>query len=166
MDAARRRLLAVGDNRNSEYFLPRYLGDFLGLARNSMGDTLLYTLLRQENDLIKGVCSVCKEMQRFRADAAMAPSKAMGRLANGIASLVAAFHHKVSSVYAGDWIHSLGPMLLVECTAALGGAATTPAALLTIYALKRGQAPDLDAFVAGTLPPKEHVAIAQTIVQA
>jgi hypothetical protein len=58
----------------------------------------------------------------------------------------------------------VGPMLLVEASAALGSAGVPPAAMLTLYALNQGHSFDLGTFIDGKLPPKTEVALTQTLV--
>ena len=58
----------------------------------------------------------------------------------------------------------IGPLLLVEASAALGAAAARPAAMLTLYALNPRHAFDLSTFADGKVPGRTDVALVQTLV--
>jgi len=96
--------------------------------------------------------------------AATAPTKAIQALASFAAELTDTFNHRVASLYAGISGRIVGPLLLVQSSAALGSAGATPKAMLNLYALNPGHAFKLETFVDGKNPPKSDVALTQTLV--
>jgi hypothetical protein len=85
-------------------------------------------------------------------------------LAQFAADLTDAFNDKVNSIYSGMSGRVVGPMMLVESSAALGSADVKPAAMLILYALNQGHSFDLGTFIAGNMPPAAEVALTQTLV--
>ena len=74
------------------------------------------------------------------------------------------FNQRVRTVYSGMSGRVVGPMLLVELSAALGLLGAKPAAMLTLYALNPRQKFNLDTFIEGRMPPQTEVALTQTLV--
>jgi surfactin synthase thioesterase subunit len=139
-------------------------GKFVGLALDSTGDILLQSLLFTESQLVSGATNALKQISAAMATAASAPSTAITTLAQFAAAITNTFNSRVSSVYSGMSGRSVGPMLLVEASRALGSQGVPPAGMMTLYALNPGHAADLPAFVNGIIPPKRDVALTQTLV--
>jgi hypothetical protein len=94
------------------------------------------------------------------------PAKAIGRFADFGADLTDAFHNQLSSVYGNDALRTLSSMVLVEASRAIDPdlGSQTPKAMLIIMTLRNGHQFQLSDFVAGVMPPRDQVAIAQTLV--
>lgn len=77
-----------------------------------------------------------------------------------------AFHHRLSSVHGDDALRTLASMVLVETSRAINPdlSPQIPQAALNILTLKNGHQFDLNDFVAAVTPPRDQVAIAQTLV--
>jgi hypothetical protein len=156
--------LVEAGNSNAQFFAPSMAGRFIELALNTTGATLLNSLLFTEAQLVQGAADALKDSAATAATAATAPTQAITTLAQFAGAITDTFNNRVSSVYSGVSGRVVGPMLLVEATRALGGPGLTPAAMMTLYALKPGHPADLTAFVTGTLPAQANVALSQTLV--
>jgi hypothetical protein len=131
---------------------------------NTTGDQLLSGLLFTEAQLVSGAADALKQVSAGLATAATAPTQAIKILANFAAALTDTFNQRLKNAYGGVPGRVVGPMLLVESSAALGSAIAKPAAMLTLYALNPGHIFDLGAFIEGTMPPQKEVALTQTLV--
>jgi hypothetical protein len=114
--------------------------------------------------MIGGAVDALKQVAAGFSSAAATPTQAIKVLANFAAQLTDTFNQKVNSVYGGMSDRVVGPMLLVEASAALGSPGVPPSALMALYALKPGHTFKLGDFVTGTNPPKTEVALTQTLV--
>jgi hypothetical protein len=157
------RLLASG-SRDATLFAPAMAGRLVDMALNATGDAFLSSLLFTEAQLVNGATTALKKISAALANAATAPTHAIKTLSDAVADLTATFNQRVSSNYSGMSGRVVGPMLLVESSAALAAPASKPAALLTLYALTPGHAFDLASFLDGTMPPQPEVALTQTLV--
>ena len=156
------QLQAAGSG-DSDFFAPSQAGTFLELALNATGDKLLSSLLFTEAQLVRGATDALKHISSGLANAATAPTQAIKALANFAADLTDTFNQRVSSVYSGISGRVVGPMLLVESSAALGSLQAKPAAMLTLYALNPGHKFKLGTFIDGQSPPQSEVALPQTL---
>jgi hypothetical protein len=160
---ARARLVDAGDGHNAGFFAPGELSDFQKLATNSMGDTLLQSLLITEMELVRGAAGALKDIQQSLADMPTAPTKAIVRLAEFGAKLTDTFNNKLS-IYGSESLRPLSSMLLLAASGALSpGALSAPRAMLNLYVLNTQHAFDLKQFLAGELPARSDVAVAQTL---
>jgi hypothetical protein len=156
--------LSEAASGNASFFDPTMAGRFIELALNATGDVLLSSLLFTEAQMVGGATDALKNVSAALATAATAPTQAIKTLAQFAADLTDTFNHGASSVYSGVAGRVVGPMLLVESSAALGSAGATPAAMLALYALNPGHAFKLGTFIDGEMPPQSDVALAQTLV--
>ena len=97
---------------------------------------------------------------------ATAPTKAINRFADFGADLTDTFNHKLSGVYGDDALRTLSSMVLLEASRAIDPDLNTqpPQAMLNILTFQNGHAFDLNDFIAGAMPPKNQIAVAQTLV--
>ena len=161
--AARSRLLDAGDAHNAGFFVPSEIADFQKLAMNSTGDVLLQSLLKTEVEMVKGAASALKDIQESLDDMPTAPTKAIVRLAEFGAKITDTFNSKLS-VYGKESLRPLSSMLFVAASEALDpGAVFKPTAMLNLYVLNSQHAFDLKSFLAGELPARSDVAVAQTL---
>jgi hypothetical protein len=133
-------------------------------ALDSNGEIYLQSLLFTESQIISGATDALKQIGKALTAAGTAPTIAMKLLANFVAQLTDTFNRKISSAYIGIPDRVIGPMLLVEASAAVGSAGVPPAALMALYALNPGHTFNLGDFVTGAKPPKSDVALTQTLV--
>ena len=163
---AQRRLREAGDTHNASFFDPHQAGAFQRMTLDGMGDTLLTSLLFTESQIIRGAAASLKDVNSMLDAVATAPSKAIERFANFGADLTNTFNHRLSSVYGNDALRTLSSMILVEASRAIdpGSTPSAPAAMLNILTLQDGHLFDLNDFLTGTPPPKDQVAVAQTLV--
>lgn len=139
-------------------------GDFVEDALNATGDKNLQSLLFTESQLVDGATDALKKISEALSNLATAPGQAIAALSQFAANLTNTFNNRVSSIYSGVSGRIVGPMLLVESSAALGSVGTNPAALLTMYALKPNHSFALGTFVDGAMPTRADVALTQTLV--
>jgi hypothetical protein len=165
---ARGRLLEAGDTRTAAFFAADQVPVFQNMTFSGMGETLLNSLLFAEAEIVQGAASALVDMQKMTSAAAATPTKAIQRFADFGADLTSTFHDKVSSVYGGDSLRTLGALVLLEASAALDPAFRNapPDAMLSIQVLKEGSPFPLSDFLTGQAPSREDVAVAQTLVNA
>jgi hypothetical protein len=98
------------------------------------------------------------------SNAATAASKAIARFADYGSQLTETFN-KSLSIYGNESLRTLNSMLMVEASKAinLGFAGTTPTAMLTLLVLSKQHRFQLSDYLNGNLPPRDEVAIAQTL---
>lgn len=160
---ARERLLEAGDPGNAAFFAASEVGDFLRRATNPTGDQLLQNLLQTEVEMVKGAAAALKDIQESLDEMSTAPTMAIVRLAEFGAKITDTFNSKLS-IYASEPLRPLSSMLLVSSSGVLDpGALTTPRAMLNLYVLNSQHDFDLKKFLAGDLPARKDVAVAQTL---
>ena len=163
LEVARFRLLDVGDGHNAGFFVSDEVRDFQKLATNSMGDTLLQSLLITEMELVRGAVGALKDVQQSLDNMATAPTKAIIHLAEFGAKITDTFNNKLS-IYGNEALRPLSSMLFVAASEALDSVVSaTPRAMLNLYVLNSQHAFDLKQFLAGELPAQSDVAVAQTL---
>ena len=163
---AQTRLREAGDDHDASFFTAQQAATFQNMTRSGMGDTLLESLLFTEAEIIRGATTALKDVNKMLDVAATAPTKAINRFADFGADLTDTFNHKLSSVYGDDALRTLSSMVLVEASRALDPDLSTkpPQAMLNILTFTNGHTFDLNDFIAGVMPPKDQIAVAQTLV--
>lgn len=152
------------NSKNAKFFAPSLAGRFIEMALEDYGDRLLCSLLFTEAQLVTGASDALKHVSSALDTAAAAPTEAIRLLADFAANLTDTFDDRVRSIYTGMSGHVIGPMLLVQSSAALGSVSAKPAGMLTLYALKPGHTFELGKFIDGEMPPPPEVALTQTLV--
>jgi len=160
------RLQEAGDRGEAAFFTAQQAGAFQKMTLDGMGDTLLSSLLFTEAEIIRGATDALKDVNAMLDAVTTAPTKAIERFADFGADLTDAFNHRLSSVYGNDALRTLSSMVLMEASRAIDPdfSAKPPQAMLNILTLQNSHSFDLNEFVKGALPPKEQVAVAQTLV--
>lgn len=156
--------LRESGSSNAAFFAPSRSGDFIRDALSVIGDDLLQSLLLTEATMVQSATDALQQIGVALSAAATAPTQAIKVLARFAAELTETFDRKVSSVYSGMSGQVVGPMLLAQASAAVGAAGVRPSAMLTLYALNPAHSFDLNTFISGSNPPKEDVALTQTLV--
>jgi hypothetical protein len=151
--------------RSAGDFDPAKANRFVEQALNPVGDQLLSSLLFSTAQLVRGAGDALARVSAATAMAGSAPGRAIEALAEFAGTVTETFNQKVQTVYSGVSGRVIGPMLLVEATAALGTSVARPDAMLALCALKPGHAFDLGSFVDGRTPPQSDIALAQTLVR-
>jgi hypothetical protein len=166
--ALQARLREAG--RDTSSFEPGLAGRFVEMALNTSdpmtGDALFNGLLFTESQMIRGASDALDAIQSAGNQAATAPTKAIQKLAEYAADLTDTFNHRLSSVYGNDSLRTLGPLALLEASAAITPEFqnVTPNAMLRMYVLNTGHTFDLGTFLTGNMPPGNEVALTQTLV--
>lgn len=163
---AQTRLREAGDDQDASFFTPQQVASFQRMTLDGMGDTLLSSLLFTEGEMIRGATAALKDVNGMLDSAATAPTKAISRFADFGADLTDAFNHRLTSVYGDDALRTLSSMVLVEASRAINRdlSSQTPQAMLNILTFQNGHQFELNDFVAGAMPPRDQVAIVQTLV--
>jgi len=88
------------------------------------------------------------------------------RFADFGAEFTQAFHDRLSSIYGGDSLRALSSMLLLEASRAIAPeiAVGDPKTMMSILTLNDGHGFQLADFLAGEMPPRDQVALVQTLV--
>ncbi|HLJ46707.1 MAG TPA: hypothetical protein VKU01_11900 [Bryobacteraceae bacterium] len=163
LTAIHNELLEAGSG-NAGFFDPTMAGRIVEQAIGATGDIFLQGLLFTEARLVRGATDALEQISAALATAATAPTQAIKTLANFAADLTDTFNQRVGNVYSGISGRVVGPMLLVESSAAIGSIGAQPSATLTLYALNPNHTFDLSTFLTGKNPPKTDVALAQNLV--
>ncbi len=150
----------------AEFFTAQQATTFQNVTLSGMGDTLLQSLLFSEAEIIRGATAALKDVNGMLDSVATAPTKAINRFADFGADLTDTFNHKLSGVYGDDALRTLSSMVLLEASRAIDPDLNTqpPQAMLNILTFQNGHAFDLNDFIAGAMPPKNQIAVAQTLV--
>jgi hypothetical protein len=161
--SARQRLLDAGNSKSAAFFTPDQVGSFQNLATHSPGDTLLHSLLFTEMEMVNGAANALNDIQKAISNAATAPTQAIARFAEYGAHLTDTFD-KIS-IYSNESLRTLNSMLMVEASRAidLSFASVAPTAMATLFVLSPGHKFQLSDYLNGELPPREEVALAQTL---
>lgn len=158
-------LLNEAGSSDAGFFTPAMARSRISDAQTTTGMADLNSLLFTEAELISGATKALASLNQGLTAAANAPATAINTLSQFAADLTETFNNKINSIYSGISDRVIGPMLLLETTAGLGGsAAATPSAQLSLYVLNPGHTADLTTFVTGTNPPQADVVLAQTFV--
>ena len=157
-------MLREAGSTNAGYFSPQQVTAFTQQIKGETGSLLLRSLLSVEQSLIEGVANALKQGAGFSSAASTTPGEAIAMLASFTSALTSTFNSKVDTIYSGVSGRVVGPMLFLEVSAALGAAPVKPAAMMSIYALKKGHGFDLGTFVDGSMPGAGDLALTQTLV--
>jgi hypothetical protein len=162
---AQNRLREAGDDHNASFFTAQQAASFQTMTLTGMGEILLQSLLFTEADIIRGAAAL-KDVNGMLDAVATSPSKAINRFAEFGADFTDTFNHRLSSVYGNDALRALSSMVLLEASRAIdpGFSSKPPHAMLNILTFTNGHTYDLNDFVAGVMPPRDQVAVAQTLV--
>jgi hypothetical protein len=162
---ARARLIEAGDKHDASFFTPQQAGSFQKMTLDGIGDNNLHSLLFAETEIISGAIDALKDVNAMLDAVATAPTKAIERFADFGADLTNAFNHRLDSIYRNDALRTFSSMLLMEASRVIGpDSSTPPTAMLNILTFTNGHMFDLNDFVGGVMPPKDQVAVAQTLV--
>jgi hypothetical protein len=161
---ARERLLDAGKSGLAAFFTKDQAGSLQNLATNSFGDILLQSLLFTEAEMVNGAASTLKDVQDMLSNAATAPRQAIARFAEYGSHLTETFN-KSLSIYGNESLRTLNSMLMIEASKAidLGSVATPATAMVTMLVLSQPHKFQLSDYLNGELPPREEIAIAQTL---
>jgi hypothetical protein len=164
MATTRKRLLDAGKSGLAGFFTPDQTGSLQSLATNSTGDNLLHSLLFTEAEMVNGAASTLKDVQGMLSSASTAPSKAIARFAEYGAHLTGTFN-KSLSIYGNESLRTLNSLLMVEASKAIdpGFAAAPATAMLNLLVLSNQHKFRLSDYLGGDLPPREEIAVAQTL---
>ena len=166
MLTAQTRLREAGDDHNAAFFVAQQAGTFQNMTRSGIGDTLLQNLLFTEAGIVRGAAAALNDVNGMLDAVATAPTKAISRFADFGADLTDTFNRKLRTDYGNDALRTLSSMVLMEASRAIDPDLSTqrPQAMLNILTFQNGHAFDLNDFIAGAMPPKEQIAVAQTLV--
>jgi len=168
--SAHTRLMEAGDPDDASRFDALAAVKFQKMAAATMGNTtadnLVLSLLETERDIIHGAAKALKEVNDTLGNLALAPVQAIKNFSQFGSDLTDSFHSKLSSVFDNGVLRTVSTMLLMEASRAIDPtlAAVQPQAMLSIITLVNGHTFNLNDFLAGTTPPKDQVALAQTLV--
>jgi len=163
---AQTRLREAGDDSDAAFFTAQQAATFQNMTRSGMGDMLLQSLLFTEAEIIRGATAALKDVNRMLDAVDTAPTMAINRFADFGADLTNTFNSKLSSVYGGDALRALSSAVLLEASRAIepGSSTQPPQAMLSLLTLVNGHTFNLGDFVAGEMPPKDQIAVGQTLV--
>jgi hypothetical protein len=163
---AQARLIDEGDKHNAPFFVASSASSFQTMAISDMGDVLLQSLLFTEAAIIRGAVGALNDVSKLTASATTAPVAAIARFAQFGSELTDTFNKKLSSVFGGEILRTLSTSMLVEASRAIdpGFSQTPRAAMLSIITLNNNHTFRLSDFVSGAVPPKDQIALAQTLV--
>ena len=160
-----KRLLETG-NSNAPFFSAKTVPSWQQMSVTPVGDVLLNSLLFTESQIIDEAVGALADVNDLLKHLGSAPTLAMKRFADFGAKLTDAFHHNLESVYGDESLRALSCMVLVQGSRAIAPELSVgnSAAMLNILTLTNNHTFDLSSFLAGEMPPKEQVALAQTLV--
>jgi hypothetical protein len=166
--------LKEAGNSNAGFFQPSQVPQIVQRALNATGDNFLHSLLFAEAEIIghksgfltkpTGATGALEQIAKAISLAPTAPTQTVRLLAQFIAQLTDTFNDKINGVYSGISDRVVGPMLLMEASAALGSTGAKPSARLLLYALNPGHTFQLANFVSGANPSRADFALTQTLV--
>ena len=165
LELARKRLIDAGQQQEAGFFNASEGIDFQQSATSQMGDKLLSSLLMFEEGVIRHATEALSDASEFLASADNSPGEAIERLAQLGADITEAFHNRLSSIYGGDSLRTLGSLVFLEAARALDPAlrATRPNAMLRITVLHEKRSFALPDYLKGERPKPEDIAVTQTL---
>jgi hypothetical protein len=129
---------------------------------------LLASLLTFESEIVDKANRALQDVQKFLAAAkAGSPSDAVNRLAQFAADIVTAFNQLVGQSVFADLasFRAVAQTVFAEASRAINpGLAGQPKAMLTLDVLNAGHTADLAAFLNGTVPASDAIAVPQRLV--
>lgn len=160
-----KRLQDVGDS-DSQFFGASSVSTWLEMTLSSAGDIRLKSLLSTEATIISGAASALEDVNKMLNNIQQAPTQVLKRFADFGAEFTQAFHDRLSSIYGGDSLRALSSMLLLEASRAIAPeiAVGDPKTMMSILTLNDGHGFQLADFLAGEMPPRDQVALVQTLV--
>ena len=164
--AARARWLDAGNNNIADSFTddqaPRFLQAAIKLG-NGSGDEFLSSLLFTESQMVTGAAVALRDVRAALPQLATAPTKAIKLLSKFGADLSTTFDNRLSVYSTAEAVRTLNSMLLTEASNALSGQVATPTAMMNLIVLTANHTFKLTDYLGGSLPPKDQVAVAQTL---
>jgi len=162
-----KRLQESGDS-DAQFFAASTVSSWQEMSLHSDGDNRLRSLLFTEAQIIDDAAAALQDVNIMLSNLGQAPSQALKRFADFGAKFTQAFHDQLSSIYGSDSLRALSSMLLIEASRAIAPelSLADSRAMLSILTLTNSHSFDLADFVSGSLPPREQVALAQTLVNA
>lgn len=136
LDEVRERLLAAGRTSAAGYYDPadaRYI--LAGVLRQRRNFS---ALLAADAFFMEEVVRLADCARELRSLAATKPNLAVRNLTRYSEAMVQAFHRRLRRLYARQSFLALGPLFLVEATAALHGSAVQPPAVAATLVLDAG----------------------------
>jgi hypothetical protein len=160
-----KRLQEAGDS-DAQFFGASSVSSWQEMSLSSDGDIRLQSLLFAESQMIRGAADALDDVNNMLNDLGRAPTRAIKRFADFGADFTQAFHDRLSSVYGDDSLRALSSVLLIGASRAIAPELSvgSSSALLSILTLTNNHTFALDAFLSGEMPPKDQVALAQTLV--
>lgn len=136
------------------------------LSQVSSKPTLFDSLVFVEKDIIKNARDTGIEFAKLNGQVDKNPDKAIEILESFGHNLVKAFHEKMTSIYNGNTLRSLGTLVYLEVVKCLNNAdKIDQSAILNTIILKNGIAQTvLENFISGTEPSIEQILVQQKIV--
>jgi hypothetical protein len=164
----RLRLEEAGLHKFVQFYADDQAGTILQSATNPFGDNLLASLLTFESEIVDKANRALQDVQKFLAAAkAGSPSDAVNRLAQFAADIVTAFNQLVGQSVFADLasFRAVAQTVFAEASRAINpGLAGQPKAMLTLDVLNAGHTADLAAFLNGTVPASDAIAVPQRLV--
>jgi hypothetical protein len=160
-----KRLQEAGDS-DAQFFSASSVSSWQAMSLSSDGDVRLQSLLFTESQMISGAAHALDDINNMLGDLAKAPTRAIKRFADFGADFTQAFHDRLNSIYGSDSLRALSSVLLVEASRAIapelniGGSS----ALMSLLTFANNHSFSLESFLSGVMPPKDQVALAQTLV--
>jgi len=166
LQAAQNRWLDAGNATMANRFTPDQATIFQQAAIKTgvnEGDGNLSSLLFTESQMVSGAASALDDIQKALPQLATAPSKAIKLLSKFGADLASTFNAQLSKYSTAETVRTLNSMLLAEASNAISGQTAAPTAMLSLIVLTKGHSFNLSDYLSGNLPPKDQVALAQTL---
>jgi hypothetical protein len=163
LEEIEKQLREAGRAGDADFFDPAGADRFVRDAVQPDGDKRLRSLLFTESRLVRGATGALKDLVGLASSATKGPAQAIRKLCSFAADLTDTFNDQLSSDYLGISGRAVGPMLLVECSAALGSTADDLLAMLALCVLRRGHTFDLKTFLEGRTPASGEIALTQTL---
>jgi hypothetical protein len=115
--------------------------------------------------VVEQAAEALREVNQFVNIAAEAPGRAIERLAEMGAGITEAFHGRLSTIYGGHPLRTLGSLVFLEAARALDPLqqGARPNAMLRITVLKEQRQFVLEDYLKGARPGAEDIALVQTL---
>lgn len=166
LQAAHDRWLDAGNATMANRFTPDQATIFQQAAIKTgvnEGDGNLSSLLFTESEMVNGAANALGDIQKALPQLATAPTKAIKLLSQFGADLASTFNARLSKYSTAETVRTLNSMLLAEASNAISGQAAAPTAMMSLIVLTKGHSFNLSDYLSGNLPPKDQVAVAQTL---
>jgi hypothetical protein len=130
-----RLLLASGKTETAEFYNPKQAPRITASVKRQ--PRLLHALLVADTFLVDALVNLGCRGSRLREEVSRDPQKAVRDLTKFSGEFVRAFHGKLKRLYGGQDFLSLGSLLLVEATNALGAAMSANSAIQAVLHITR-----------------------------